>query len=108
MFRKPKNNIVTCVGIDYNAFKELKKMNVMIPEMHEKMWMEKVRWGYDDIVFANVSDYKLIELLDDYYILYIDEPDEDNELYKESIEEKINEYRGVDNGDSIDNEWLLP
>jgi hypothetical protein len=51
------------------------------------------------VVVANASNYKLIELLDKYDIYYIYGHDEDSEIdqmYKESMEEKINEYRGIE------------
>jgi hypothetical protein len=89
-----------CIGIECESFEELKEMNVMIPEIHEKMWTEKDRLGYKGVVYANVSDYKLIELLDKYDIYYIGRFNEDNEfdqMYKESMEEKINESRGIEN-----------
>jgi hypothetical protein len=54
----------------------------MIPGVYEKMWKDKLRWWYGDIVLTRRSDYKFIELLDDYYILYICGHDEDNELYE--------------------------
>jgi hypothetical protein len=31
-------------------------MKVMIPELHEKLWTEKDRWGRDCMVFANEHD----------------------------------------------------
>jgi hypothetical protein len=43
MFRKLGKDIITCVGTKCESFEELKKMNVMIPEMHEKMWEEEDR-----------------------------------------------------------------
>jgi hypothetical protein len=58
------------------------------------------RGGYKGVVFTNVSDYKLIELLNKYDIYYIYGHNEDSEidnLYKESMEKKINEYRGIEN-----------
>jgi hypothetical protein len=48
------------------------------------------------IVLGNASDYKLIELLDNYYYLYIVKDDNYKEIYEESIKEKINEYRGIE------------
>jgi hypothetical protein len=71
----------------------------MIPEIYEKMWEEEDRRGRKGVVYANVSDYKLIELLEKYDIYYIYGHDEDSEIdqmYKESMEEKINEYRGIE------------
>jgi hypothetical protein len=49
-------------------------------------------------VYAKVNDYKLIELLDKYDIYFRYGYDKDNEIdqmYKESMKEKINEYRGI-------------
>jgi hypothetical protein len=37
MFRKLGKDIIACVGIYSDCFEELKEMNVMIPEIHEKM-----------------------------------------------------------------------
>jgi hypothetical protein len=99
MFRKLGKDIIACVEIECNSFKKLKEMNVIIPEIHEKMWTEKLRWEGDGMVFAKVNYYKLIELLDKYDIYYILGHDEDNELdklYKECMEEKINEYRVIE------------
>jgi hypothetical protein len=48
-------------------------------------------------VYAKANDYKLIELLEDYFKLYIVEDDNYKKMYEESIEEKINEYRGMEN-----------
>jgi hypothetical protein len=42
MFRRPVKDIVRFVGIYYFSFEEMKKMNVMIPEIHEKMWTERL------------------------------------------------------------------
>jgi hypothetical protein len=36
-FRKVGKNIIKDVGVDCEKYKELKEMNVMIPEMYEKM-----------------------------------------------------------------------
>jgi hypothetical protein len=50
------------------------------------------------------NDYKLIELLSNYDIYYIYGHNNDNKLdklYKESIEEKISEYRGINNKKNI-------
>jgi hypothetical protein len=96
MFRKLGKELISCVGINCNGFDELKEMNVMIPEMHEKMWEEEDKRGCLGVVYAKAEDYKLIELLDYYYIVYIDEIATDTESYKEGIEEKINEYRGIE------------
>jgi hypothetical protein len=50
------------------------------------------------MVCANASDYKVIELLDKYDIYFRYGYEEDNEIdqmYKKSMDEKINEYRGL-------------
>jgi hypothetical protein len=36
----------------------VKKMNVMIPEIHEKMWTELLRLEWINIDLANASDYR--------------------------------------------------
>jgi hypothetical protein len=51
-------------------------------------------------LFGNVSGYKLIELLNNYDIYYMYRHDENNkidQMYKESMEEKTNEYRRIEN-----------
>jgi hypothetical protein len=100
MFRKLGKDIIACVGTRCDNFEKLKKMKVMISKIHEKMWEEEDRRGRgESMVLANVSNYKLIELLDKYDIYYIYGHDEDSEidnLYKESLEEKINEYRRIE------------
>jgi hypothetical protein len=58
---------------------------------------------HDDIVLTKVCEYMLIKLLDE----YVFKNDNYNEMYKNCIEEKINEYKGVNNGDTIDKPWLL-
>jgi hypothetical protein len=40
--------------------------------------------------------------------LYNDEFEKDNELYKESIEEKISEYRGINNEKPYHNDYFCP
>jgi hypothetical protein len=45
MFRKLGKDIISSVGIHCDCFEELKEMNVMIPEIHEKMLEEENRWG---------------------------------------------------------------
>jgi hypothetical protein len=45
MFRKSGKDIITCVGIECPSFEKLKKMNVMIPEIYEKMWAQMLRGG---------------------------------------------------------------
>jgi hypothetical protein len=49
------------------------------------------------VVYANVSDYKLIQLLQNYSNLYTFLDAEYKDMRKENIEEKISEYRGVNN-----------
>jgi hypothetical protein len=71
-------------------------MDVMIPEIHENIWAEKLRWERIKIALANASDYKLIELLDNYFELYIVKDENYKEMYEESIEEKINEYTRIE------------
>jgi hypothetical protein len=83
-------------------------MNVMITEIHENMWMEKCIWGQENHILPNASNNNLIKLLDDYYLFYIDKDDQDNKLYVESIEEKINEYRWICNGEPYQKDWFLP
>jgi hypothetical protein len=50
MFRKFGKHIIKNVGIYYGKeFEELKKMYItMIPEMYEKMWIEKI--GCCDVI----------------------------------------------------------
>jgi hypothetical protein len=45
IFRKLGKDIIACIGIKYDGFEELKKINVMIPEIHKKMWEEEDRRG---------------------------------------------------------------
>jgi hypothetical protein len=45
MFRKLGKDLITFVGICCDLFDDLKEMNVMIPEIHEKMWEEKDKFG---------------------------------------------------------------
>jgi hypothetical protein len=52
------------------------------------------------MVCANVSDYKLIGLLDKYdkYFRYgYDKNNEIDQMFKESMKNQINEYRGINN-----------
>jgi hypothetical protein len=98
MFRKLGNDIITCVGLYCFNFKKLKEMIVMIPEIHEKMWEEKDRWGHDAVVYASASDYKLIQILKNYSNLYAFTSDENKNICKEIIEREISEYRGISNG----------
>jgi hypothetical protein len=54
--------------------------------------------GRYKITLAKVNDYKLIKLLNDYDTLFFDEYDgHDEEAYTRSINDKISEYRGVNN-----------
>jgi hypothetical protein len=99
IYRNLGKDIITCFGTRRDNFEKLKKMNVMIPEIYEKMWEEENRRECKGVVFTNLSDCKLIELLEKYDIYYIYGQDEDSEidnLYKESLEEKINEYRRIE------------
>jgi hypothetical protein len=66
MFRKFGKNVITHVGICIGYFQDLKEMNVMIPEIREKMWEVMDRNGRCNTVLANASDYKLIGLLKEY------------------------------------------
>jgi hypothetical protein len=43
MFRKLGKDIIACVVNLLFGFEELKEMNVMIPEIYEKMWEEEDR-----------------------------------------------------------------
>jgi hypothetical protein len=53
MLRKMEKEVIACVGIYCNSFDELKEMNVMIPEVHEKMWDEEDRLNYVGISLLN-------------------------------------------------------
>jgi hypothetical protein len=106
MFRKLGKDAIPCVGICCDAFEEVKEMNVMIPKMYEKMWIQTDRQGSCTMVCAKANDYNPIQLLDFYYIVYIDEFKKDNELYKEGIEEKISEYRGINNEKPYHNDYF--
>jgi hypothetical protein len=97
MFRKLGKDIIACLGLYCINFKKLKEMNVMIPEIHEKMWVEKDRWGHDGVVYTKASDYKLIQILQNYSNLYTFGGIEYKNICKEIIEKKISEYRGVNN-----------
>jgi hypothetical protein len=101
MFRKLGKDIIACVCTKCDNFEKLKKMNVMIPKIYEKMLEEEDRRGCTGVVYANVSDYKLIELLEKYdvyyYIYGYDENSEIDQMYKESMKQKINEYREIEN-----------
>jgi hypothetical protein len=41
-FRNVGKDIISCIGIECSSFEKLKEMNVMIPEIHEKMLEEGV------------------------------------------------------------------
>jgi hypothetical protein len=47
-----ENDIIVCVGMTCDNFEELKKMNIMISELHEKIWTKRLRWWHDDIVLT--------------------------------------------------------
>jgi uncharacterized membrane protein len=63
------------------------------------MWEEENKLGRVGVVYANVNDYKLIELLEKYDVYYIwghDENSEIDQMFKKSMKENINEYRGIE------------
>jgi hypothetical protein len=98
MFRVLGKDVIAYVGIRIGFFEELEEMNVMIPEIHEKMWIESDRQGTCTTICANASNYKLIGLLDKYNKYFRYGYDKDNEIdqkFKESMKDKINEYRGI-------------
>jgi hypothetical protein len=98
MFRMLGKDVITFVGISVGFFEDLKEMNVMIPEVYEKMWVQSDRQGSCTTVCANASDYKLIGLLDKYDVYFRYGYDKDNEIdqmFKESMQDQINEYRGI-------------
>jgi hypothetical protein len=100
MFRMLGKDVIESVGIRIGFFQDLKEMNVMIPEVYEKMWEEVDRQGSCTMVCANASDYKLIGLLNKYDIYFRCGYDKDNEIdqmFKESMKNQINEYRGINN-----------
>jgi hypothetical protein len=57
MFRKLGKDIIVCVGIKCDNFEKLKKMNVMIFEIYEKMWKEKDRLRCNDMVYIKANHY---------------------------------------------------
>jgi hypothetical protein len=71
-------------------------MDAVIPEIKEKMWEEVDIFGQNGMVLAKANDYKLIELLSDYYELFNDE-EKDEEVYTKYINRKISECRGINN-----------
>jgi hypothetical protein len=106
MFRKLGKDVIAYVGISIGFFEDLKEMNVMIPEIKEKMWEVRERYGWYSVILAKANDYKLIELLSDYDILFNDEDEKDEELYTKSINDKISEYRGINNEKRYHN-WIF-
>jgi hypothetical protein len=72
MFRMLGKDEIAYVGIRIGYFQDLKEMNVMIPEVYEKIWIESDRRGSCTMVCANASDYKLIGLLNKYDKVIID------------------------------------
>jgi hypothetical protein len=70
MFRVLGKDVIAYVGIRVGYFEDLKEMNVMIPEVYEKMWIQSDRQGSCTMVCANASDYKLIGLLNKYDIYF--------------------------------------
>jgi hypothetical protein len=97
MFRMLGKDVIAFVGIRVGFFEDLKEMNVMIPEVYEKMWIQSDRQDSCTMVCANASDYKLIGLLNKYDMYFRYGYDKDNEIdqmFKESMKDKINEYRG--------------
>jgi hypothetical protein len=108
MSRKLGKDIIACVGVYCINFKKLKKMNVMIPEIDKKMWEEKDKWGHEGVVYANTSNYKLIQILKNYSNLYTFGGVEYKNICKEIIEKKISEYRGVNNDKPYHKEFFYP
>jgi hypothetical protein len=95
---KKLGKVIASVEIHIGYFQDLKEMNVMIPEIYEKMLIQSDRQATCTMVCANASDYKLIGLLDKYdkYFRYgYDKNNEIDQMNKESMDEKINEYRGI-------------
>jgi hypothetical protein len=99
MFRAFGNDVITYVGIVIGFFDDLKEMDVMIPEIKEKMWEVLEKNGRYKITLAKVNDYKLIELLNDYDMLFFDDDDDvpNEEAYTRDINNKFSEYRGINN-----------
>jgi hypothetical protein len=51
MFRMLGKDIIKDVEMICYGFEEVKKMNVMIAEIHEKMWTMRLRvWHYDIVL----------------------------------------------------------
>jgi hypothetical protein len=100
VFRNLGKDIIACVGFDCPNFEKLKEMNVIIPEIYERMWTEKLRLAYNSAVLADAKDYMLIELLDRYEIYYIYGHNDNNvfdQIYYKTIEDRISEYRRINN-----------
>jgi hypothetical protein len=97
IFRKLGKDVIAYIGICIGYFDDLKEMNVMIPEIKEKMWELSQKYGRYNIVLAKVNDYKLIELLNDYDMLFFDDDEHDEEVHTKYINDKISEYRGINN-----------
>jgi hypothetical protein len=100
MFRNLGKDVFTFIGIRIGYFEDLKEMNVMIPEIYEKMWIQSDRQGSCTIIYTNVIDYKLIILLDKYDIYFRYGYDKDNEIDR-MFKDKINEYRQKENRNII-------
>jgi hypothetical protein len=110
IFRILGKVVIAYVGIVCDWFEELKEINVMIPEIKEKMWEEVDRFGHLGLVCAKPEDYKLTELLFYYDYLYNDDfkKDEgDEESYEENIKDKISEYRGINNEKPYHNDYFV-
>jgi hypothetical protein len=97
MFRMLEKDVITYVGIIVGFFDDLKEMDVVIPEIKEKMLDVPHKYGHFKITLANVNNYKLIELLNDYDLLFFDDDEHDEEAYTRRINDKISEYRGINN-----------
>jgi hypothetical protein len=97
MFRVFGKDVITYVGICVGFFDDLKEMYVVIPEIKEKMWEVPYKYGHFKIALAKANDYKLIELLNDYDMLFLDDDESDGEAYTRRINDKISEYRGINN-----------
>jgi hypothetical protein len=80
MFRMLGKDAITYVGISVGFFDDLKNMDVVIFEIKEKMWEVPEKNGRYKITLIKANDYKLIELLNDYDILFNDEDEKDEEV----------------------------
>jgi hypothetical protein len=97
MFKLSGKDVITYVGIIVGFFDDLKNMDDVIPEIKEKMWEVPHKYGHFKITLAKANDYKLIELLNDYDMLFFNDDEPDGEAYTRSINDKISEYRGINN-----------